>query len=164
MALDIDKILRETAIKIRHAANIENLNYIIDEKLVFVIIAFDDDMEYAFKAIKTAGNSLGLNVVRVSDYEEDIKISEKIIELIQTANFIIADLSKDKPNVFFELGYARGLGKTIISTANTNHRINLPFDVQDWRCEFYSDSKQLEEDLTKRLKNEMDKQSACNKV
>lgn len=162
MAQKIDKILRDTAIKIMHAANIENLNYFIDEKLVFVIIAFDDDMEYTYKGIKAAGEKLGLKVVRVSDYEEDIKISEKIIELIRTANFVVADLSKDKPNVFFELGYARGLGKNIISIANTNHRITLPFDVKDWRCEFYSDSRQLEDYLSKRLQKELDRQRACN--
>ncbi len=33
------------------------------------------------------------------------------MKMIGDANFVIVDLSLERPNVYYELGYARGLGK-----------------------------------------------------
>jgi hypothetical protein len=60
-------------------------------------------------------------------------------------------------NVYFELGYARGLGKTVITILKAGPQVH--FDVQDWPCIAYVDSRPLERDLTERLRLELQKRS-----
>lgn len=119
--------------------------------LIFVISAFLDDMEPIFKGIQAAGQAYG-TVARVKDVLGDYRITDKIIEMIQQAHVIIADLSHERPNVYFELGYARGIKKTVITIAR--ECTPLHFDVKDWTCTFYNDSRDLEEKLRKRLAHE----------
>jgi nucleoside 2-deoxyribosyltransferase len=54
-------------------------------------------------------------------------ITEEIERLLNAAELVICDLSADRPNVYFELGYARALGKPLICTARRDTK--LPFDV-----------------------------------
>jgi hypothetical protein len=62
-------------------------------------------------------------------------------------------LTYERPNVYFELGYARGLGKTVITILRSG--TNAHFDVRDWTCLEYFDSRPLESDLIERLKFEV---------
>jgi hypothetical protein len=57
------------------------------------------------------------------------------------------------PNVYFELGYARGLGKTVITILRAGTRAH--FDVRDWTYLEYIDSRPLEEDLIERFTFEL---------
>ena len=126
-----------------------------DPKMVFVIISFLPDMDAIFGGIKAAGEVHGLRAERVKDVLGDYSITNKIIEMINKARLIVADLTHESPNVYFELGYARGLGKTIISTAREG--TNLHFDVRDWTCTFYNDSRVLERHLRERFAFELGK-------
>jgi hypothetical protein len=132
-----------------------NLTSSIDPKLVFVIIAFRDDMEPVFEGIKAAGESVGLNVKRVVDVIGDYRITDQIIQMINSARFIVADLTHERPNVYFELGYARGLKKNVISIARDG--TNIHFDVKDWTYIPYNDSRVLEIKLRKRFEYELSK-------
>lgn len=125
---------------------------VIDPKLVFVIMAFRDDMEPIFEGIKAAGNSVGLDVKRVKDVIGDYRITDQVVQMINSARLIVADLTHERPNVYFELGYARGLGKTVITIAREG--TNIHFDVKDWTYLPYTDSRILERDLKKRFEYE----------
>lgn len=129
-----------------------------DPKLVFVIIAFRDDMEPVFEGIKVAGKSLGLDVKRVKDIVGDYRITDQVIQMIKSARFVVADLTHERPNVYFELGFARGLGKTVITTARDG--TNIHFDVKDWTYLPYSDSRILENDIKRRFEYELSKDSS----
>ncbi|MCI0550334.1 MAG: TIR domain-containing protein [Anaerolineae bacterium] len=133
----------------------EKISKIIDPKLVFVIIAFRDDMEPIFEGIKTAGSSVGLRVERVKDVPGDYRITDQVVKMINTAKFIVADLTHERPNVYFELGYARGLDKTVITVARDG--TNIHFDVKDWTYISYTDSRILERDIKKRFEYELSK-------
>lgn len=45
----------------------------------------------------------------------DYRITDRILASIQRAGLVVVDLTQDRPNVYFELGYARGLGKTVVT-------------------------------------------------
>jgi nucleoside 2-deoxyribosyltransferase len=120
-----------------------------ESKSVFVVMAFTDDMEPVFEGIRDAANAVGLEAQRVKDVIGDYQISNKIIKMINDASMVVVDLTHERPNVYFELGYARGTGKTVITTARSG--TNLHFDVKDWTCTFYSDSRNLERDLKNRF-------------
>jgi len=75
--------------------------------------------------------------------------------MIHKARLIVADLMHEMPNVYFELGYARGIGKTVITTAREGTKLH--FDVKDLNCMFYNDSRELEQELKERFAFEMGK-------
>ena len=50
--------------------------------------------------------------------------------MILSSRLVVADLTHERPNAYFELGYARGLGKTVITIARRDS--NIHFDVKDW--------------------------------
>lgn len=129
----------------------------VDANFIFVIMSFDKHLDPVYHSFKTAASMVGLDAQRVSDQLGDYRITDKIIENIRKAFLIIADLSLERPNVYFELGYARGLGKTVVETALEG--TNLHFDIKDWTCIFYSLSDQdtLINSLKERLKYEITK-------
>lgn len=126
---------------------------VANPKLVFVIIAFRDDMEPIFEGIEEAGKPLGLEVKRVKDVPGDYRITDQVIRMICEARLVVADLTHERPNVYFELGYARGLGKTVITIAREGTLIH--FDVKDWTFINYIDSRILERDMRKRFEFEL---------
>ncbi|HET7014381.1 MAG TPA: hypothetical protein VFI65_10750 [Streptosporangiaceae bacterium] len=124
-----------------------------DDGLVFVICSFDAAMDPVFDAVSCAAASVGLRAERVKDYQGDYRITDKILTLIRSARLIVADLSYERPNVYFELGYARGLGKTVITMVRTG---TIPhFDVRDWTYLEYIDSRPLECLLRERFRFEI---------
>lgn len=126
-----------------------------DPNLVFVIISFSSEIEPIFEGIKSAGQYHDLKVVRVKDIPGDYRINDKIVQMIQSARIIVADLTHERPNVYFELGYSRGLGKTVVTIAREG--TNLHFDVKDWTCFFYNDSRVVEKFLDERFAYELGK-------
>jgi hypothetical protein len=124
-----------------------------DEKLVFVICSFLPDMEPAFEAISAAATSVGLRAERVKDVVGDYRITEKMLSMIRRAHFVVADLTHERPNVYFELGYARGIGKRVITILREGTERH--FDIYDWTYLKYIDSRPLERLLIERFEHEM---------
>ena len=62
---------------------------------------------------------------------------------------MICDISKERPNVYYELGYTHGIGKEVILTAK--HGITMPFDIKDYNTIFYRNMTELEDNLSKRI-------------
>ena len=157
--VDASKLAREVASEVAKILGLESrpkpseLAQESDSNLVFVIMAFRDDMEPVFEGIREAGAALGLAAKRVKDVPGDYRITNQIVEMIRTARFVVADLSHERPNVYFELGYARGLGKTVITVAREGTSIH--FDVKDWTYIPYIDSRLLERDIKKRFEFEL---------
>jgi hypothetical protein len=82
-----------------------------EENLVFVAMPFTgNEMGDVYSAIKEECSTLNLNAVRVDEKIGSGFIIREITELIEKAEFIIFDLTKERPNVYYELGYAHGVG------------------------------------------------------
>ncbi len=122
----------------------------LDNELVFVVCSFDPDMDPVFDAVACAATAVGLRAARADDY----RITDKILTLLGSARLVVADLSHETPSVDFELGYARALGKTVITIARTG---TVPhFDLHDWTHLEYVDSRPLEQQLRQRFHAEVD--------
>jgi hypothetical protein len=124
-----------------------------DDGPVFVLCSFEPDMDPVFDAVACAAASVGLRAVRVKDVHGDYRVTDKILTLVRDACLIVADLSHGGPNVYFELGYARGLGKTVITILRAGAVAH--FDVHDWAYLEYIDSRPLEHQLRERFRFEM---------
>src|SRR5262249_52103343 len=106
-----------------------------------------------YLAITRASAEVGLHAERVKDVPGDYRITDLILTMIQRARLVVADLTHERPNVYFELGYARGLRQTVITIQRAGTTAH--FDVRDWTCLEYIDSRPLESDLLERLKFEI---------
>ena len=81
------------------------------ENLVFVGMPFQgSEMDDVYAAIKDECLRLGLNPKRVDENVGSGFVIKEITELIEDAEFIIFDLTRERPNVYYELGYAHGIG------------------------------------------------------
>ena len=64
-------------------------------------------------------------------------------------NRTAVDLTNERPNVFFEAGFAHGLGKTPIYVAR--HGTPIHFDIKDYPIITFRNMKELKEGISKRL-------------
>jgi hypothetical protein len=84
----------------------------VEGNTIFVALAGTVVTEHAYQyGIKPALDELGLIPSRADGAKLDIDAMCKICELIQTAEYVLADLSEGRVNVGYELGIAHGLGK-----------------------------------------------------
>jgi hypothetical protein len=125
----------------------------VDPLMVFVITSFRPDMEPAFEAIHAAARAVGLHAERVKDVPGDYRITDRVLASIRRAGLIVVDLTHERPNVYFELGFARGLGKTVITIMREGAKAH--FDVRDWTYLPYVDSRPLERSLLERFEYEV---------
>ena len=100
------------------------------------------------RAVATTG--LPMSVERIDLQEGDYEISQEIMNRISEADIVLADFTLSPLNVYFELGFARGCGRTIIQTARRD--TSLEFDVRNWRTLFYRNATELEEKLVPELR------------
>ena len=80
------------------------------------------------RAILPSLKKLNIRPLRVDRINHNKKIDLKIIELIQSCDFAIADLTFARPSVYFEAGFIEGLGKSVIYLAREDHFSGKPED------------------------------------
>jgi hypothetical protein len=109
----------------------------------------DHQLVDVLEAIKEAAASCGITAERVDEVESNERITDRIIESIIKAEFVVVDLTKERPNVVFEAGFAHGLRKIPIYIAR--HGTPIHFDIKDYPIIIFRNMKELKEGLIKRL-------------
>ncbi len=104
---------------------------------IFVLMAFgqpssDNVYDAIGQACAVVAQGLpGLTWQRADDIDEPGRITDQIVNAIENAGLIIADVTGYNPNVMFELGYADAANKRIVVL---NQDLDTtPFDIKDWR-------------------------------
>lgn len=102
-------------------------------KQIFVIMKFNDkEMDSMYeKVIKPSGEEFGYRVIRVDEIQNSGVINQQILELIVKSEVILADLTGERPNCYYEAGFAQALGKEIIFSIKEGE--NKHFDIQNYR-------------------------------
>lgn len=120
----------------------ESRNATIDNQ-IFVMMNFNSKMEDVLREFKLAAAKVNpsLIVKRLDEQKGSYQITDKILENIRKADLIICDLTHERPNVYYELGYARALGKRIISCAHED--TVLHFDIRNFRTLLYKNMSDL---------------------
>jgi hypothetical protein len=75
---------------------------------------------------------LEIDVFRADDFTGTDVVADTILEQIRRAEFIICEITNCNKNVFFEIGYAKGIGKDIIFLLEKNKPAKF-FDVNHIR-------------------------------
>lgn len=131
---------------------IPKIQYETQKGFVFIAMSMDPNeplLEDIHNTIKRVSLDLGLVAERVDDPEFNERITDRILNSINKAEYIVVDLTFLKPNVFFEAGYAQGIGKIPIYIALQGTEI--AFDLKDYPVIFFENMVGLEDKLKKRL-------------
>jgi nucleoside 2-deoxyribosyltransferase len=119
---------------------------------VFVAMWFNDQIfEVYQKAIAKAIEDTGFKPVRVDFEEHNEKICDRIIADIKKSKFVICDFTGHRGGVYFEAGYAMGLGKPVIWTCREDDIGNLHFDTRQYNHVVWKDANELYERLKRRI-------------
>lgn len=102
---------------------------------VFIVMPFKKEFDDLYKVYKTVCNDFGFDAVRTDKVISLEKILPRILNGIRHSAFVIADVTETSPNVFYEIGFAEGLGRPIIATAKVGTK--LPFDIADTPVTFW---------------------------
>ena len=83
---------------------------------VFVIMKFGDaSLDSAYEGvIKPIGIEFGYDVLRVDEIQDSKPITSQILESIAKSKIVLVELSGERPNCYYEAGYAQAIGKEII--------------------------------------------------
>lgn len=118
------------------------------EQKVFVIMKFDDPLlESAYEgAMKPIIKEFGLRPFRIDETQDSGRITDQVLENIASSRLILADLSGERPNCYYEAGFAHAIGKELIFTIHKGDRIH--FNLAGYRFIQW----ETEEDLRKALR------------
>lgn len=122
-----------------------------EKNQVFVIMKLgDDDLDSAYEVvIKPVFQELGITVIRGDEIQDSGKISDQVLENIATSKFILSELSGERPNCYYETGFAFALGKKIILTIHKRDKVH--FDLSDNRFIEWNTPLELRNQLKARM-------------
>lgn len=120
---------------------------------VFIVMQFTDEYNTLYNdVIKPIVESYELECLRADEFYTSSPIIKDIVESIKDSYIIVAEITPDNPNVFYEIGYAHAINKPTILLCDKK-REKLPFDVSGFRTLFYENSiggkNKVERDLKK---------------
>jgi hypothetical protein len=119
---------------------------------LFVIMPFAEGHVDTYDAIGRAVRKTNEHLVvdRVDERPGAVQITDEIRKSIRKTRLVICDLTEERPNVYYELGFAHGLGKNVICLARKGTKIH--FDVYGLKILFFDTYRSLEEQLQKELR------------
>jgi hypothetical protein len=96
---------------------------------VFVLMPFKQEFNDIYKyGIKGAAEDVGAYTERVDEQDFTGGILDRVYNQINKADVIVADMTGQNPNVFYEVGYAHALNKIVLLL--TQNSDDIPFDLK----------------------------------
>lgn len=122
------------------------------DNIVFIMMGISSEnpaLEDSLNAIKRAALHHGIPGVRVDEIEHSKKITDVILDKIKNSRFLVCDITNERPNVYYELGYAHGIGKEVILVADKDTKLH--FDIKDYNIILYKNCTDLQNRVERRI-------------
>jgi nucleoside 2-deoxyribosyltransferase len=114
----------------------------------FVAMAFATSLRPAWElGIREALTRAGYKAYRVDADEHLERIDAKLITEIKNSRFVVADVTLQRPGVYFEAGFALGLGLPVVWSVRRDDLLNVHFDTRQYNHVVW----ETEEDLADQL-------------
>jgi nucleoside 2-deoxyribosyltransferase len=118
----------------------------------FVAMRFTDEMEQVYEeGIKPAIDGAGFVPMLIKKKEHANKIDDEIIAEIRRSAFLVADFTGHRQNVYFETGFAIGLGRQVVWTCRKDEIKDLHFDIRQYNCIDWDNAADLAQRLQPRI-------------
>jgi nucleoside 2-deoxyribosyltransferase len=119
----------------------------------FVAMSFKPELDSVYdQAIQPAIVACGFDVIQLSRVEHSENINDKIIAELRRAQFVVADFTFHPGGVYFEAGYALGLGRLVIWTCRKSHFKKAHFDTRPYNHIVWEHESELREKLMNRIR------------
>jgi hypothetical protein len=122
-----------------------------ESKDAFIAIKFDKSYQSVSDFIADSIKENGYNPVRVDEQHHTEFIMDYNMRKIQECRFMVAELSSQNLGVYYEVGYAMGLGVPVIAVAKKDSENNIHFDLRQLNTIFYESNERLQEILSNRI-------------
>lgn len=99
--------------------------------------------------IEPAAREAGYEPLRIDSKQHNGKIDDEIMASIRAARFVVSDFTGSRGGVYYEAGFAHGLGLPVIFMCREGDELH--FDVRQYNCIFWTPDNL--EDAKSQLKN-----------
>jgi hypothetical protein len=136
------RILKDKVLEI-HLKRLFNPTY-VDQNTAFMVMPFGSKTLNVFYKDQIAGylgRELKIKIARSDDFTDNDVIIDRIYQEIEKAEFIICEITECNKNVFYEIGYAKGINKQLIFIAqrgikdlkffDTAHVRRIDYDLEN---------------------------------
>lgn len=118
----------------------------------FIAMSFDPSLRLLYmEGIKPALIETGYIPLRVDEAQYNEKIDDRIIADIRKSGLVIADFTQHKSGVYFEAGFALGLGIPVIWICRQTDIENSHFDTRQYNHIVWENADDLKEKLVARI-------------
>jgi hypothetical protein len=83
-------------------------------------------------AIEPSIKAAGYKAIRIDGVEHNNKIDDEILSNIRRSRFVVADFTGERGGVYFEAGFALGLGRQVIWTVGEDALEKVHFDNRQY--------------------------------
>lgn len=118
----------------------------------FIAMWFDSSMQEALDdGIIPGVEAAGYRPLRIDFVEHNERIDDRIMAEIRRSGLMIADFTGHRGGVYFEAGFAEGLGVPVVRTCRSDAMEELHFDIRQYNHIVWSTPEELKEKLTLRI-------------
>lgn len=104
-----------------------------DSQIGFCAMWFDDSVTSLWNdGIEPAIRKAGYRPVRIDKHLHNNRIDDEIIAMIRQSKFIVADFTGNRGGVYFEAGFALGLGLQVVWTIRDDQLEQVHFDNRQY--------------------------------
>jgi nucleoside 2-deoxyribosyltransferase len=100
--------------------------------------------------IKPVVKKFKYSPLRIDEIEDGRSISDQILSELACSEIVLADLTGERPNCYYEAGFAHAMGKEIVFTIKKGSALH--FDIAGYRFIQWETEDELRERLVKRFK------------
>lgn len=125
----------------------------INSNQAFVAMWFDERMDEILEnGIVRALEETGFKPLVINKKQFNTKVDYEIIASIKQSGLVVADVTGHRQNVYFEAGYAMGLGIEVIWTCSESSIKKAHFDTRQYPHILWTDADDLKAKLINRIK------------
>ncbi len=122
--------------------------------LAFVAMWFDPTANSAWTAMNEGIRQAGYEPFRIDRKEHNNKIDDEIVLTIRRSKFLVADFTGHRGGVYFEAGFAMGLGLPVIWLCRKDELDKTHFDTRQYNFIIWEGDKLME--LSRSLQNRIE--------
>ena len=122
-------------------------------KKCFIAMSCSDELAGIYEnGIKKAVEDAGYQPIFIEREEHNEKICDLIIAKIRECKFLIADVTGQRQNVYYEAGFAQGLNRDVIWTCKQDEIDEAHFDTRQYNHITWINAEDLKKKLVNRIK------------